>query len=124
MPTARLSIPPVPEQARTARLVAGAAARRAGVDPETLDDVRLAVSEAVSRAVLRAGADHPDPVEVAMTDDAGVFEIAVIDSVGVHLPDDEEELALSVMQALADASRVADNTRGGQTVVLSWPTRS
>lgn len=122
MPTARLSIPPLPEQARTARLVAGAAARRAGVDPETLDDVRLAVSEAVSRAVLRAGADHPDLVEVAMTDDAGVFRIAVADAVGAHLADAEEELSLSVMQALADTSSVADNDRGGQTVTLSWPT--
>lgn len=124
MPTARLAIPPVPEQARTARLVAGAAARRSGVDPDVLDDVRLAVAEAVARAVLRAGSGHPEPVEIAMTDDVGHFAIAVSDRVptaeGEH---DEEELSLSLMQALADTSTVSGNEHGGQTVVLTWPTQ-
>lgn len=125
MPTATLSIPAAPEQARTARLVAGAAARRAGVDPDAIDDVRLAVAEAVARAVLRgAVAGRSDQVDVAMTDDGSSFEIAVSDSVPEHLPDDEEALALSLMQALADESRVQDNESGGQTVVLTWATRS
>lgn len=121
MPTATLTIPAAPEQARTARLVAGAAARRAGVDPEAIDDVRLAVAEAVGRAALRAGAaEDPDPVVVAMTDHGERFEICVTDTMSAHLSDDEEELALLVMRALADSSRVEDLPGGGQTVVLAW----
>jgi anti-sigma regulatory factor (Ser/Thr protein kinase) len=125
MPTATLSIPAAPEQVRTARLVAGAAARRAGVDPDVIDDVRLAVAEAVARAVLRGlAAGGEDQVDVVMTDDGSSFEIAVSDAVAQQLTDDEEALALSLMQALADESRVLDNESGGQTVVLTWATGS
>ena len=56
MAAATLSIPPSVEHVRTARLVAVAGARRAGLDEETVDEVRLAVGEAVARAVLRHGA--------------------------------------------------------------------
>ncbi len=135
MPTAVLTLPAAPEQARTARLVAGAAARRAGVDPDSLDDVRLAVAEAVARAVLRSMADapgiQPDEssswVSVAMTDDGQRFEIAVADraEAGAAHPgaeaDVDEELALSVMQSLAAESRIDPNPDGGRTIVLAWP---
>lgn len=126
MPTAVLTVPAAPEQARAARLVAGAAARRAGVDPEALDDVRLAVAEAVARAVLRSMADpSPDSamVTVVMTDGPGDFEVAVTD--GADVPGDEsagdEELALSVMRSLAGHSRVEPRAEGGRTIVLAWP---
>lgn len=141
MPTAVLTVPASPEQARTARLVAGAAARRAGVDEDALEDVRLAVAEAVARAVLRSvAADGPIddagagavPVEgdapggsltvsVAMTDAADTFEIAVADQVGAPADVDEDDLALTVMQSLAPASRIEDNADGGRTIVLTWP---
>jgi anti-sigma regulatory factor (Ser/Thr protein kinase) len=41
----------LPAHVRTARLIAAAVARRAGVDESLLDEVRLAVGEACSRAV-------------------------------------------------------------------------
>ena len=128
MPTATLTVPAAPEQARTARLVAGAAARRAGVDPDSLDDVRLAVAEAVARAVLRSLADdasQTEAVSVAMTDDGSSFEIAVADrAVAAAGGEDEfeESLALSVMQSLASDSRIEANSDGGRTIILRWPT--
>ncbi len=128
MPTATLTVPAAPEQARTARLVAGAAARRAGVDPDALDDVRLAVAEAVARAVLRSLADdasQTEAVSVAMTDDGSSFEIAVADrAVAASGGEDEfeESLALSVMQSLASDSRIEANSDGGRTIILRWPT--
>jgi len=128
MPTATLTVPAAPEQARTARLVAGAAARRAGVDPDALDDVRLAVAEAVARAVLRSLADdasQTEAVSVAMTDDGSSFEIAVADrAVAASGGEDEfeESLALSVMQSLASDSRIEANPDGGRTIILRWPT--
>ncbi|MFN8125010.1 MAG: ATP-binding protein [Candidatus Nanopelagicales bacterium] len=125
MPTAVLTVPAAPEQARTARLVAGAAARRAGVDEDLLEDVRLAVAEAVARAVLRSvasdGTDTGLTVAVALTDSDDRFEIAVADQAGPAEDEDEDELALTVMQALAPESRTEDNADGGRTIVLTWP---
>ncbi|MEI2717981.1 MAG: ATP-binding protein [Candidatus Nanopelagicales bacterium] len=126
MAAAVLTVPAVPEQARAARLVAGAAARRAGVDPESLDDVRLAVAEAVARAVLRSMADRsPESatVTVVMTDGPDDFEVAVTDSADVPGDEsaDDEELALSVMRSLASDSRVEPRPEGGRTIVLAWP---
>ena len=53
--------PPCPAHVRTARLVAVAVARRAGVDEDVLDEVRLAVGEACSRAVAPAPPALPGP---------------------------------------------------------------
>jgi anti-sigma regulatory factor (Ser/Thr protein kinase) len=51
MATVRLSFSPYPAHVRTARLVGVAVARRAGVADATLEEVRLAIGEACSRAV-------------------------------------------------------------------------
>lgn len=51
MPTVELRFTALPAHVRTARLVAAAVARRAGLDEAVLDELRLAVGEACSRAV-------------------------------------------------------------------------
>jgi anti-sigma regulatory factor (Ser/Thr protein kinase) len=51
MSTVRLAFSPAPVHVRTARLVGVAVARRAGVAEELLDEVRLAIGEACTRAV-------------------------------------------------------------------------
>jgi anti-sigma regulatory factor (Ser/Thr protein kinase) len=51
MGTVRLEISPTPAHVRTARLVAVAVARQCGVSEALLDEIRLAVGEACSRAV-------------------------------------------------------------------------
>lgn len=119
MPTASLILPASPEQARTARLVAGAAARRAGVDDEAIDDVRLAVAEAVARAVFRA-TDSSATVQLDLTDDAEYFEISVTDGQAIDLADEEVGLALSLISALAPKARVVESDPG-QALVLTWP---
>src|SRR6266516_5443137 len=69
MSTVRLGFSPAPAHVRTARLVAVAVARRAGVPEDLLDEVRLAVGEACSRAVaLHRRHRRHDLIEVAMTD--------------------------------------------------------
>lgn len=76
MATVRLGFSPAPAHVRTARLVAVAVARRAGVAEGLLDEVRLAVGEACSRAVaLHRRYGCPDLVEVQM-DDATVVPTA------------------------------------------------
>jgi anti-sigma regulatory factor (Ser/Thr protein kinase) len=51
MATVELTFSALPAHVRTARLVATAIARRTGVEESLLDEVRLAVGEACSRAV-------------------------------------------------------------------------
>jgi serine/threonine-protein kinase RsbW len=79
VPTVTLTFSALPAHVRTARLVASAVARRAGVEPALLDEVRLAVGEACSRAVnLHAEHDPESPVEVTLSD-GDRFTVAVRD---------------------------------------------
>ncbi|HWB35405.1 MAG TPA: ATP-binding protein [Rugosimonospora sp.] len=79
MPTVRLAFTPAAAHVRTARLVAVAVARRAGVSTELYDEIRLAIGEACSRAVaLHRQHGLTDLVEVLLTDGAG-FTIRVTD---------------------------------------------
>jgi anti-sigma regulatory factor (Ser/Thr protein kinase) len=81
MPTVEVSFTPLPAHVRTARLVATAVARRSGVDEALLDEVRLAVGEACSRAVEAHRLYCPaEPVRIALTDSAGRFEVEVTDA--------------------------------------------
>ncbi len=121
MPTATLSLPPTPEHVRTARLVTVAAARRAGVSEDVVDDVRLAVGEAVARAVLRHAAAGTDAdVEVVVCDDDG-FLVEVRDRTAAELPDDDEGLALALVRAVAPEVDVAPRTPVGTSLRLRWP---
>jgi anti-sigma regulatory factor (Ser/Thr protein kinase) len=79
MGTVRLSFTPAPAHVRTARLVGVAVARRAGVADTIIDEVRLAIGEACSRAVaLHRRHGLPDLVEVELTTDAQ-FTVRVTD---------------------------------------------
>jgi serine/threonine-protein kinase RsbW len=80
VPTVELRFTAVPAHVRTARLVAVSLARRAGIDEEVLDEVRLAVGEAATRAVGRHRAACPsEPVLVRLTDGDGNFVAEVVD---------------------------------------------
>jgi serine/threonine-protein kinase RsbW len=81
MATVEMSFTPLPAHVRTARLVATAVARRSGVEEALLDEVRLAVGEACSRAV-EAHQEHcpAEPVRVALTGTNGRFEVVVTDT--------------------------------------------
>jgi anti-sigma regulatory factor (Ser/Thr protein kinase) len=79
MATVRLSFSPAPAHVRTARLVAVAVARRAGVAEELLEEIRLAIGEACSRAVaLHRTQGVEDMVDVKMYDE-GRFTVRVVD---------------------------------------------
>src|ERR687886_109663 len=80
MATVEVSFTAVPAHVRTARLVALAVARRAGVDESLLDEVRLAVGEACSRAVsVHQGLDGDYPVVMRLRDDQDRFSVEVVD---------------------------------------------
>ncbi|HET9081315.1 MAG TPA: ATP-binding protein [Trebonia sp.] len=99
MATVEVTFTPLPVHVRTARLVATAVARRSGVAESLLDEVRLAVGEACSRAVEAHLRHCPgQPIRVALTDDDEQFEVVVTDAV----PD--AEYGVSAVAVAADGS--------------------
>ena len=80
MPTVEVSFTALPAHVRTARLVALAVARRAGVSDELIDEVRLAVGEACSRAVgVNQGKSPEAPVVMRLVDEQDRFTVDVVD---------------------------------------------
>ncbi|MET8627966.1 ATP-binding protein [Kitasatospora sp. NPDC004669] len=131
MATVELRFSALPEHVRTARLVAAAVARRAGVDESVLDEVRLAVGEACSRAVgLHQRGGIGGTVRVALTDQEKRFLIEVEDEAGpAAVPaagadeggdPDEDTLGLAVITGLVEDLEVTDGT-GGAVIRMSWP---
>jgi serine/threonine-protein kinase RsbW len=138
MATVEVTFSPLPAHVRTARLVATAVARRSGVDEALLDEVRLAVGEACSRAVEAHRRHCPaEPVKIEMTDQGERFVVVVSDhaptaSAGanghgvtslVQGADDAgipAGFGLAVISGLADDVRVS-STSSGVSVRMSWP---
>jgi len=115
MSTIEVRFSPLPAHVRTARLVALSVARRARVDEEQLDEVRLAVSETCSRAVrvhVSRGSDQP--VTMRLSDDLDRFSIEVI-NVGT-LADDPTaamDLVEASSRALAEGALDSDAMPAG-----------
>jgi anti-sigma regulatory factor (Ser/Thr protein kinase) len=142
MATVDVSFTPLPAHVRTARLVATAVARRSGVPDSLLDEVRLAVGEACSRAV-EAHQEHCPavPVHIRLTRDDDRFEVTVTDAGSpdgadvsatngypaaehnghsdpgdVQLP---SAMGLAVIAGLADDVRIT-RTDEGLAIQMSW----
>jgi anti-sigma regulatory factor (Ser/Thr protein kinase) len=115
MSTIEVRFSPLTAHVRTARLVALAVARRARVDEDQLDEVRLAVGETCSRAVsvhIARGSD--EPVTMRLSDDLDRFTIEVI-NVG-SLADDPTaamDLVEASSRALADGALDSDAMPSG-----------
>lgn len=150
MATVEVTFPPLPAHVRTARLVATAVARRSGIDESLLDEVRLAVGEACSRAVEAHRKHCPgQPIRVALCDDGERFEVVVtdaapadadgeapaagdgasvagrgtaagVDGVILQLP---ASVGLAVITGLADDVHISP-AGDGTSVAMSWKRRS
>jgi serine/threonine-protein kinase RsbW len=80
MPKVELHISALPINVRTARMVAAALSRRMGLDAVVIDEVKLAVGEACSRAVsVHRSEGVTEPIIVQFRDDYEVLEISVLD---------------------------------------------
>lgn len=102
MATVEVSFTALPAHVRTARLVALAVARRAGVSEDLLDEVRLAVGEACSRAVgINQGADDTTPVLMRLVDGQDRFTIEVVDVGPLEAAPTDADLGLDT-DALAE----------------------
>ena len=120
MPAVQLRFPPSAGHVRTARLVAVAAARRAGLDDIRVDELRLAVGEACNRALYRCGiAGVTEPVQLTVDDTPHGLTVEVSDQCGLAITEDPVVVAL--MQGLADAVEVLAGPGGaGGLVRLEW----
>jgi anti-sigma regulatory factor (Ser/Thr protein kinase) len=94
MSTIEVRFAPLTAHVRTARLVALSVARRARVNEDCLDEIRLAVSETCSRAVgVHASRGSDDLVTMRLSDDLDHFTIEVI-NVGTLADDPTQSMDL------------------------------
>lgn len=110
MATVEVSFTAVPAHVRTARLVALAVARRAGVADELIDEVRLAVGEACSRAVgINQGKAPDSSVLMRLVDEQDRFTVEVVDvgplEASVTGPDDLDLDPEALAEPATDAGR-------------------
>ncbi len=139
MAMVELLLSPLPSHVRTARLVVVAAARRAGLDDGLVDELRLAVGEACSRAVgLNARHAAGTPVKVLVSDDPTGLVLSVTDAgpAAGPAPDDlsegllegadgeeplaDPDVALAVLTGLVDSVEIRPGPTG-TTVTMRWP---
>lgn len=133
MATVELLLSPLAVHVRTARLVGVAAARRAGLADELVDELRLAIGEACSRAVALNSVHAPQvPIKIVLRDGPTGLTVEVTDAGPESGPvsDDVEELfgeddvdprvALAVLAGLVDEVEIT-TTSSGTTVSLRWP---
>ena len=111
-----------------------AIARRTGVEESMLDEVRLAVGEACSRAVEAHRAHCPgEPIRMELRDDSGRFEVTVSDQAPSEDTQQEQLLdlgslsdsfmsgfGLAVIAGLADDVEVLPSPKG-MRIRMSWP---
>ena len=140
MAEVELRLDPVPTHVRTARQVAVALARRAGLSAEALDEVRLAVGEACGLAVaLHQRGAAAGPVIVIFEDGHGLA-VQVRAAVPLVVADGEEAVrvlagavadsggedalppaaSLAVLAELAPHCAVATGPTGPR-IDLAWP---
>jgi anti-sigma regulatory factor (Ser/Thr protein kinase) len=141
--TAELSLSPRPELVRIARMMAVALARRGGMPEELLQEVRLAVGEAATRAVgVHQRAGSGEPITFAFVEDDRGYEVRVHDagSAGdvehqaqqlpdagaadyLDLADDAQmppEMELALIRGMADELSIAQDAVGGTLVSFRW----
>ncbi len=116
-----------------ARVCAAAFASQADPTIETLNDVKTAVSEAVTNAIVHAYPDEKGDVEMSMClNEEGILTIFIRDEgKGIEdieqamqpfyttLADDERSgMGFTVMQTFMDMVEVASKSGGGTTVIM------
>ena len=125
-PSVRLTVAPEARLLATVRLVVATAARRAGVNDELVEDLKVAVSEICSTAVRARSSVPRGSIEVDLSEDGRRFVVEIRDRVqavepssgALGSPDDRAfglALAGSLVEELDSAPR-----HGGGYVTRFW----
>jgi anti-sigma regulatory factor (Ser/Thr protein kinase) len=134
-PDVQILIPPKPDYVGLARHVVGATARLGGLTPASVENAKLAVSEAATNAVaVTAKAASPGPVEVRAELEGDRIVVEVSDrgngppaggpSSAGEEPDSldfsfERGLSLPLIQGLVDELEIAPRADGGTTMRMA-----
>lgn len=122
-----LSIPARSAYVGVLRLAIGALARKAQLDEERVDDLRIAVSEACTNALLARGEETSEPpLLVRWSEQAGSIVIEVTDpsarTAPARLPDDSsglparDALSMALLGSLVDRIEFTDATSSAGSV--------
>ena len=124
-PAVRLELDSRPETLTLVRGVLAGVAELIGLDPELLDDLKTAVSEACNNVVMHAYDGESGPLGVRMYIDPEAIEVVVEDQ-GSGLPPlapaDEtiRGVGLSVIRALAEQAEFRALPEGGTEVRMAF----
>jgi serine/threonine-protein kinase RsbW len=124
-PAVRLELDSRPETLTLVRGVLAGVAELIGLDPELLDDLKTAVSEACNNVVMHAYDGETGPLGVRIYIDPEAIEVVVEDQ-GSGLPPlapaDEtiRGVGLSVIRALAEQAEFRAIPQGGTEVRMSF----
>ncbi len=124
-PVVRLELDSRPETLTLVRGVLAGVAELIGLDPELLDDLKTAVSEACNNVIMHAYDAETGPLGVRMYIDPEAIEVVVEDQ-GSGLPPlapaDEtiRGVGLSVIRALAAQAEFRATPEGGTEVRMSF----
>ena len=122
-PTVRLDLESRPETLTLVRAMLGGVAECFALDPDLLDDLKTAVSEACNNVVMHAYDGEVGPMRVQLYVTAGGIRVTVQDSgAGISaLPAAEDRrpgVGLPVIQALADEADFTLRPQGGTEVQM------
>ena len=119
--------PAVPESVPTARSAVTGFALAAGADPEQVEAIRLAVSEAVTNAVLHAYQDGSGRFEVSMSYTSGGLWLLVSDDGGGLRQGSVRGglgVGLVLIAQLADEFEIVQRSSGGTELQMRFELRS
>jgi serine/threonine-protein kinase RsbW len=124
-PAVRLELDSRPETLTLVRGVLAGVAELIGLDPELLDDLKTAVSEACNNVVMHAYDGDTGPLGVRMYIEPEAIEVVVLDrgsGLPALAPADEtiRGVGLSVIRALAEQAEFRSPPDGGTEVRMSF----
>lgn len=97
------------------------------LDPELLDDLKTAVSEACNNVVLHAYPDGPGPLVVELEVGRDELQVTVSDRGGgikqISVAEDRMGVGLAVISALADRAEFRSDPEGGTSVRMEFGDR-
>lgn len=121
----RLSLPARAENIALVRHVIGAMAESLALPSKTIEDIRLAVTEACTNVVRHAYRDRPDegPLEIVVEPDDDCLTVVVADRGRGILPNPSSEgpgLGLPLIAALADALEIEHSPQRGSRLSMQF----
>jgi anti-sigma regulatory factor (Ser/Thr protein kinase) len=116
-----MSVPSTPKAVAEIRRAVCQFAQSRGFHDEKVEAVKLAVSEAVTNAVLHGYSDHPGQITVvAELEAGGALQVLIADNGRGMLPHRDSEglgLGVPIMTTLADHVDITSPTNQGGTEV-------